>query len=86
VSDEYIALVRQNYRFINAIGRTDADFVDPEEVAPDLWARVAPGVELQARLGAPLPKVVVPVQARLERRRPAAGTAAFGRRYPCCWM
>jgi ketosteroid isomerase-like protein len=57
VSDDYIALVRRNYDFINAIGRTDAEFVDPEEAAPDMWARVAPEVELHERSDLPDAKV-----------------------------
>ena len=34
---------------INAIGRTDSQFVDPEELAPDLWARLDPDFELHDR-------------------------------------
>ena len=35
-----VELVRRCYEVINAIGRTTGDFVDPEEIAPDLWARL----------------------------------------------
>ena len=44
-----VALVRRNYEVINSIGRTGAEFVDPEEFAPDLWARLAPDFELHER-------------------------------------
>jgi ketosteroid isomerase-like protein len=46
---ENIALVRRNYEVINSIGRTGSEFVDPEDVAPDLWARLAPDFELHER-------------------------------------
>jgi ketosteroid isomerase-like protein len=49
VSDANVALVRRNYEVINAIGRTGEQFVDPEEVAPDLWARLAFDFELHGR-------------------------------------
>jgi ketosteroid isomerase-like protein len=45
---ENVELVRRCYEMINSIGRTEA-FVDPEEVAPDLWARFAPDCELHER-------------------------------------
>jgi ketosteroid isomerase-like protein len=56
MSDEYVALVRQNYEFINVLGRTDA-IVDPETAAPELWERVAPDVELHERPDLPDAKV-----------------------------
>jgi ketosteroid isomerase-like protein len=56
VSEEYVALVRQNYEVINALGRTDG-FVDPEEVAPEVWKRVAPDIELHERSDLPDAKV-----------------------------
>jgi ketosteroid isomerase-like protein len=49
VSEENVALVRRNYEVINSIGRTGDEFVDPEEFAPDLWARLAPDFELHGR-------------------------------------
>jgi ketosteroid isomerase-like protein len=49
VSEENVALVRRNYEVINAVGRTGDEFVDPEELAPDLWASLAPDVELHGR-------------------------------------
>src|SRR5437879_3195867 len=49
MSEANIALVRRNYAVINSIGRTGAEFIDPEEVAPDLWARLAPDFELPER-------------------------------------
>lgn len=54
---ENIALVRRTYEVINAIGKTGDDFVDPEELAPDLWARLAPDFELHDRPDLPDPKV-----------------------------
>jgi ketosteroid isomerase-like protein len=42
---------------IKTIGRTGEDFVDPEEVAPDLWARFAPDFELRGRPDVPDSKV-----------------------------
>jgi len=57
MSEENIALVRRTYEVINAIGRTEDEFVDPEEVAPDLWARLAPEFELHDRPDLPDPKV-----------------------------
>ena len=49
MSEENIALARRLYEAINSIGRTGDDFVDPEEVAPELWASLAPDVELRGR-------------------------------------
>jgi ketosteroid isomerase-like protein len=49
MSEENVELVRRNYEVINSIGRTDAGFVDPEEVAPDLWAGLHPDFELHER-------------------------------------
>lgn len=36
MAGENIDLVRRNYEVINSIGRTGSEFVDPEDVAPDL--------------------------------------------------
>jgi ketosteroid isomerase-like protein len=49
MSQENVELVRRTYEVINAIGRTDSEFVDPEELAPDLWARLDPDFELHDR-------------------------------------
>jgi len=49
MSDENVDLVRRNYEVINAIGRTGSAFVDPEELAPDLWAGLSPDFELHER-------------------------------------
>lgn len=57
MSEANIALVRRNYEVINSIGRTDAEFFDPEDLAPDLWARLAPGIELHERADLPDAKV-----------------------------
>jgi ketosteroid isomerase-like protein len=53
MSTENVELVRRNYEVVNSIGRTDADFVDPEVFAPDLWARLAPDFELHERSDLP---------------------------------
>jgi ketosteroid isomerase-like protein len=53
VSEENVALVRRNYEVINSVDRSGDDFVDPEEVAPDLWARLAPDFELHGRTDVP---------------------------------
>jgi ketosteroid isomerase-like protein len=53
VSEENIALVRRSYEVVNAVGRTGEEFVDPEELAPDLWARFAPDFEVQGRPDVP---------------------------------
>jgi ketosteroid isomerase-like protein len=57
MSEENLALVRRTYEVINAIGRTGDAFVDPEEIAPDLWARLAPEFELHDRPDLPDPQV-----------------------------
>jgi ketosteroid isomerase-like protein len=57
MSKENVELVRRNYEVINAIGRTGPGFVDPEEIAPDLWARLAPDFELHDRAELPDAKV-----------------------------
>jgi ketosteroid isomerase-like protein len=56
MTDDYVALVRQNYEFINLLGRTEG-IVDPETLAPELWRRVAPDVELHERSDLPDAKV-----------------------------
>jgi hypothetical protein len=53
MSQESVELVRRTYEVINAIGRTDSQFVDPEELAPDLWARLDPDFELHDRTDIP---------------------------------
>jgi ketosteroid isomerase-like protein len=49
MSDDNVELVRLCYAMVNSIGRTGPGFTDPEEVAPDLWARLAPDFELHER-------------------------------------
>jgi ketosteroid isomerase-like protein len=49
VSEENVALVRRNYDVINSLGRFGEQFMDPEEIAPDLWARLSPDFELHSR-------------------------------------
>jgi ketosteroid isomerase-like protein len=53
MSKDNIELVRRTYEVINSIGRTGAVLLDPEEVAPDLWARLAPDIELHERSDLP---------------------------------
>jgi ketosteroid isomerase-like protein len=53
VSEENVALVRRNYEVINSIDLSGDGFVDPEEVAPDLWANLAPDFELHGRPDVP---------------------------------
>ena len=53
MAEEKVALVRRNYEVINSIGRTSEEFVDPEEVAPDLWASLTPDFELHGRPDVP---------------------------------
>jgi hypothetical protein len=48
ISLDNVAFVRRAYEVINAIGRTE-EFVDPEELAPDFWSRLAPDFELHDR-------------------------------------
>ena len=57
MSKENVELLRRNYEIVNAIGRTGPDFVDPEAVAPELWARLDPGFELHERPELPDAKV-----------------------------
>ena len=45
------------YELMNSLGRTDDEFVDPEEVAPEFWARLAPDFELHERPDLPDRKV-----------------------------
>jgi len=53
MSEENVALVRRNYEVINSIDRTGDEFVDPEQIAPDLWARLAPDFEMHGRPDVP---------------------------------
>ena len=56
MSSERVELVRRAFEVINSIGRTEG-FVDPEQLAPDLWARLAPDFELHERSDLPDRKV-----------------------------
>jgi ketosteroid isomerase-like protein len=49
MSRENVEIVRRSYEAYNAMGRTGSEFVDPEHIAPDLWARTAPDFELHER-------------------------------------
>jgi ketosteroid isomerase-like protein len=49
MSEGNVELVRRCFDMVNSIGRTGPGFTDPEEVAPDLWARLAPDFELHER-------------------------------------
>jgi hypothetical protein len=57
MSEANVDLVRRNYEVINSLGRTGDEFVDPEEIAPDLWGRLDPDVELHERRELPDAKV-----------------------------
>jgi ketosteroid isomerase-like protein len=49
MSQENVDVVRCGYDANNLVGRTSDEFVDPEDVAPEFWARLAPDVELYDR-------------------------------------
>ena len=53
MSPQNVALVRRLYDLINAIGWTGDDFVDPEELDPDLWAKLATDFALHGRPDVP---------------------------------
>jgi ketosteroid isomerase-like protein len=53
MSEANVAFIREAYDLFNAVGRTGEEFVDPESVAPDLWARLAPDFELHGRPDVP---------------------------------
>src|SRR5215204_3540010 len=57
MSQENVEIVRQSYEIANSIGPTGPEFVDPEEVAPDFWARLDPKFELHERSELPDAKV-----------------------------
>ena len=61
MSRENVEIVRRNYEVINAIDRKSDEFVDPEEIAPDHWASLAPDMELHGRPDVP--------DARIDRGR-----------------
>jgi hypothetical protein len=66
VSSPNVELVERNYQVVNSIGRTDSGFVDPEDVAPDLWSRLAEDFELHERADLPDAKVYRGSDVRLE--------------------
>lgn len=49
MAEENVEIVRSGFDLYNALGRTGEEFVDPELVAPEFWARLAPDVELHER-------------------------------------
>jgi ketosteroid isomerase-like protein len=51
MSEENVDVVRSIYGI--SLGRRDVDFLDPEEVVPDFWARLAPDFELHERAELP---------------------------------
>jgi ketosteroid isomerase-like protein len=53
MNDEDLDILRRGYEAINAIDAADGSFVDPEGVAPELWARLAPDFELHERTDLP---------------------------------
>lgn len=53
MSEENVALTRRLYEAINSIGRTGAEYVDLEKLAPELWGSLALDVELRGRPDVP---------------------------------
>jgi hypothetical protein len=49
MSQENVEVVRRSYEANNLLGRTSTEFLDPEEVVPEFWARLAPDCELHER-------------------------------------
>jgi ketosteroid isomerase-like protein len=49
MSQENVEVVRRAIEVNNSLGKTGAEFVDPEEIAPDFWDHLAPDVELLER-------------------------------------
>ena len=49
MSQENVEIVRRSYEANNLLGRTTTEFLDPEEVVPEFWARLAPVCELHER-------------------------------------
>jgi ketosteroid isomerase-like protein len=49
MSEENVELLRRAYERFNTIGRVDPEEVDLQQVVPDLWARLAPDLELHER-------------------------------------
>jgi hypothetical protein len=76
VSRDNVELVRRQYELINSLGRTEG-FVDPEELAPDLWERFDPELELHERPDLPDRKVY-------RGRDTAAATSASRPTRPTC--
>ena len=56
MSQEKVEIVWRGYEVINSIG-SEAELIDPAEVAPDLWTRLAPDVGLRERHDLPDAKV-----------------------------
>jgi ketosteroid isomerase-like protein len=57
MSAETLELVRRSYEVINSIGRTGDEFVDPQEIARELWEGVTPDFELHERPDLPDAKI-----------------------------
>src|SRR5262245_27762099 len=53
MSPENVALAQREYEVMNSIGLTSEEFVDPEHLAPDLWASLAPDFEVRGRPDVP---------------------------------
>jgi ketosteroid isomerase-like protein len=53
MSAENVELVRRALETINAVGETDPGTFDPEKIAPDVWARLDPDLELHERSDLP---------------------------------
>lgn len=57
MSEQDLELIRRAYESVNAVGRTEPESLDPEVIAPDVWARVDPSFELHERADLPDSKV-----------------------------
>jgi ketosteroid isomerase-like protein len=57
MSEENLEILRRTYGVINSVGRSGPEFVDPEELAPDVWALLAEDLELHERPDLPDAKV-----------------------------
>jgi ketosteroid isomerase-like protein len=53
MSAENVELVRRALGTINAVGEIDPGTLDPEKIAPDVWARLDPEFELHERSDLP---------------------------------
>jgi ketosteroid isomerase-like protein len=57
VSAENVELVRRALESLSGVGRTDPEDLDPEQIMPDVWARLDPDMELHERPDLPDTKI-----------------------------